>query len=281
MSVTWDFFADQINPDRVKEVLTKPVVVGHSIHRMKSGSRSASIHQSETTGESAGLASGFSDSHSFSHGRGTASVETNTEGSVHSEMAAAGFSHIDGSGPIDGMATHGATTIHTNEGTGHTEAKSSSNSFSESEFEGYAHSSSNSRVASRARSRATARSRGATEQEGFSETLVPILQNRASATYSLEEQAHVFATGFMKLPKRFAYLKRSGQKAVLIKSLDTPDPIVSIQKTNRVISEMKSACPYLTTAAEADAEIELRRRQVEELAHGVIITPVSEPDFID
>lgn len=278
---SWTLFADQINPDRVKEVLTRPAVVGHTIRRMKSESTSNTVQQGETEGQAVASADGEAASTTRNWGTGSATADSHTSGSVTSEMSAAGFSHVESTGLMDDMATTGFATVHTNEGFGEARANSSSSSSSHSEFEGYGRASTRSFSQSEAHSKGRSTQRGTAEQEGYSETLAPVMRTLPTATYSLDEQAHTFANGLMQLPKRFAYLKRAGQKAVLIKSLDTPDPIVSDEKTNRVISEMKSACPYLTTAAEADAEIELRRRQVEDLAFGVSRTPTREPEFFD
>ena len=100
--------------------------------------------------------------------------------------------------------------------------------------------------------------RGKTTSQGVSETLKPILEERPTVLYSLEELKHQFTDGILNLPKRTAFAIISGEGMVKIETLNVPDLVVSPAKRKRILGEIKQHSPIHKPTHEANREIEER-----------------------
>ena len=107
------------------------------------------------------------------------------------------------------------------------------------------------------------RTKTVTNSEGYSEALEPIMEIRDSATYTLEEQTHVSATGLMTQPMGCATVKFSGKPPVQIRTLFLPKPVVRKETLQRTLDSFKEATPFLISRDEAWSNITFRSKALE------------------
>ena len=197
-----NIFAGEIELQEVKEVLNKPVTIGHIKQIIKSygENESQSIGTSQTRtksrgetysqGESEGKSQGFSSGNSYSNGSSRQhGISLESEGGLFEKTV--NYSQTEN-------FSHGGNT---GESRSQTRSFQKSRSWSESESE----------------------SEGETFQRttgsswGESEAFVPILEERPSATYSLEEQIQRAMWVMMNQNPQYAIIKLAGCKSQAIK----------------------------------------------------------------
>jgi hypothetical protein len=211
-----NIFAGEIELQEPKEVLNKPVAIDHtrkivrsygegeSVTRGKSFSLGRSRQSSFTEGESEGKSIGSSEGRSQGSGLGSQEAISYEPGGgmfVHSQSIGQSFNSTDG------------------------------------------RSRGESRLSSQARSKSWGMSEGETKSETESyqtstssnwsvgETFIPVLQERPSSTYSLEEQISRAMWVMMNQPTQYAIIKIAGQKSQMVK---TPDVISGFANQERV-----------------------------------------------
>lgn len=277
-----DIYASEINPDRVKRVLSKPTVVGYRrVHlESRSQTRTAGATTAEGVSRSRARSRGSAYSSGQSSGEGSASTQMESSGSIDASSLAQSVYIPDADGPLADGTPIGGVTETTGSGSTLTQASaqsSSSNRFSSNSFS-MSDTTSEAEGESHAESRTETFSKGSTA--GNSEALEPILETLPSATYSLEEQAHVFAVGLMQQPKRHATVKLPGQTPQSMTTLQMNVPVVGEHKLSRTIAAMKAATPFLIPRAEALAQIEAREALFER-SEATEFLPAPETTFLD
>ena len=187
--------------------------------------------------------------------------------------------YIPSGAGIEGLSPTGGLTQTSGSGLTNTEGVANASSSNRFSTRSQAHSDSLSEAEVFGTATAEAQTETAGTSVGSSETLEPILEVLPSATYSLEEQAHVFAVGLMQQPTRHATVRLPGQTPRQITSLPMPDPIVGEAKLQRTITAMKEASPFLVPRAIAQQQIKDR----EAIFDGNVVefVPTAETAFFD
>ena len=262
--LAWQLYGDQIDPDKIKEALSKPTVVGYRIRTLKS--RSTSQNESSTSSHSRADTHGSSDTRSQSYTESETSTESLSQSATTGEGEAfqvgQAFTPIDEEGfenrqpRIEEAYFSGVTENRSEQASqGQSETSGMSESISQSRAQSFAIGSSYSTSATHGQSLQS----GTSHSTGESETLEPILKTLPSATYSLEEQAHKYALTIRRLQSRHAIVKIAQQAPLEVRALNMPDPIVSQRQLGRTICQIKSTTPFLISREDADAEIAARQ----------------------
>lgn len=191
-------------------------------------------------------------------------------------------SHGSGTNSSRNQSINQATTESTTTGVTKSRGRTDTQSFSESISTGEA--------STHSQGKSLGEMRGQTQSRGSSQALAPILEERPTALYSLEELKHKFTDGILNLPKRTAFAIISGEGMVKLETLDVPDLIVSPSKRKRILHEIKQRSAIHKPLHEADHEIDERFKKFMERELPPIIehdpmmpnpTPVEEETFID
>lgn len=259
-----DIFGSEVDPNRVKEVLNKPVVTGHRIRRFESSTASKGLSKSRFESE----AQSTSRSISHSIGESSSSGEGESASSAQSISTSSGASLAEAlyipadSGELSGRNESGVTMITCQQsGLGHGSSQDSSSNRFETR------SKSASETSASAYAEATGVGQGETQSVsntiGSSEGLEPILEWLPSAAYSLEEQFHVAAVRLLTLPARHAIVKLAGGRPQEIRSLDVPLPTASEAAKDRTLSDIKSAHHFLQPRAAFTAALQEQRHGLE------------------
>lgn len=148
-----------------------------------------------------------------------------------------------------GTAHHNSSGYGTNSSQSHGTSRSvtdsinesHTSSFGSSETQGHSESFGTSKGSTSTTGHSEGVMQGTTATEGVSQALKPILEERPSALYSLEELKHQFADEIIGLPNRSAYAVLAGKGMAKITTLDVPDLIVSGKRRERIHGELKIA----------------------------------------
>jgi len=256
-----------VSPDKVKEVLSKPVVVGYETVRMKN--ESVNTNESSTSNKSS--------TETKAYGEGQSEVEATAYGTTFNESTAMG----EGLGEVSSssfaeVSVPDASAMFLAEGEDIISMVSSNamsditNSFSSSSFgtssnssESKAYGSFTSTANSIAQGSGSAKTLGTGYSSGWSETLMPILKVLPSATYSLEEQYHELAKALKNQPTRFATVKTPGGSVFRLKALDVPDETVSEIRMKKLLDENYRRTPFLKDTQKVLGQIEARQKYLE------------------
>lgn len=163
-----------IDPAKIKDVLTKPTVVGYSIGTLKAWMRS----NSEIKGE------------------GTNAIAGNS---------------------ISLLADGGLLEPQTQIG----EAKSEAETKLSSTAKGFA------------------------EAQSKAETMMPILEDRPSGTWPIEEQIFMLADEIASMPRQHGVVSIGGAMSIKFRALDTPDEVIAPNAFNNYIAKLETDNPYL------------------------------------
>lgn len=248
MAFVDDAFSDQIDPERVKENVKSPHVVGHRRARFANFGLSVGSGQSKTTTHTVGSSHGATDGTSTTRQRGGSSTYTHGRSTGSSSSSGSAYGGTYGSSESDGATwERGEYFDRTfNESSGssssssETHHSSSSTHTSESWSEAQGSSWSDSNTASKSHthtdSRSTASGIGVSTNfnltAGFSEGLEPIIEWFSTQTWSLEEQRYVFARQISRSPKRQGHFVAIGHGTIPFKTRDRPDlPHLEIGET--------------------------------------------------
>ncbi|WP_420860323.1 type IV secretory system conjugative DNA transfer family protein [Algirhabdus cladophorae] len=189
-----------IDPSKIKDVLTKPTVVGYSI--------------------------GYLEGQSIS--------ESSVSGSGQNSVAGSAISLTPDAGLLTSPTALGQMT-----------------------------SESSSDVSSHAKGTATSRSKA--------QTLMPVLEDRASGTWPIEEQVFVLADDLASLPTQYGVISIGGRINMKFRALDAPDEVVAASAFNRFLEQLEQNNPYLTLVDQDQV--------VEPMLPGR--APPVEPDFLE
>ncbi|WP_299415340.1 TraM recognition domain-containing protein [uncultured Sulfitobacter sp.] len=173
-----------IDPTRVKDVLTKPTVVGYSI--------------------------GYLEGQSLS--------ESSVSGTGQNSVAGSAISLTPDAGMLMSPTELGQMT-----------------------------SQSSSDVQSRAQGNAKTTSK--------SQTLMPVIEDRASGTWPIEEQIFVLADDLASLPTQYGVISIGGRINMKFRALDAPDEVVSSSVFNSFLERLVQENPYLVGLDQTEKEV--------------------------
>ena len=133
-------------------------------------------------------------------------------------------------------------------------SQGSTKSRSENASRGTASTTAHSKVQGRSQARGDSNS----VSQSSTESLRPILEERPTTLYSLDELQHIYTDGILNLPKRIAFAIISGEGMTKITTLDTPDIVVASNRRKRVLDDLKKRSPVHKPTTDATHEIEAR-----------------------
>jgi Type IV secretion-system coupling protein DNA-binding domain len=223
---------------RVKARITNPVTVRHELMLLANRSRSlgTSFGTSESSSESLSDGAGFGvisgDSHSVSASRTAATSATE------------GYDPNDEDQEAQ-TATRGQSDIY-----GMSISRSASRSTSANI----------SRSRGTSQSHATSWSQSESESNGLSESLRPIVEERATQSYSLQEQRYERAAEIRNLKQRHAIVKLPDSGAVSFKTATIVEQAASAERILRFNRQMLEASDATRPIAEIEQEIIARTR---------------------
>ena len=243
---------------RMKRSITSPAVIGHEQVVMRNGSQS----RAESWGQSQGSSSSVSDGES----------ETETSSSASMTGGSEGRSRNSGTGWVDNydldeqraalfrLALPHTGSLSASQGTG----TSAGSSHAASASQGRSHV--RSRTQSSGNSTSTSRSQAEAISAGWSEGLRPIIEERATQTYSLEEQRYEKAALIRNLPNRTAIVKFADSTTAVTMHTETVNrptvPGMAIPAFNKAaLDSSRYTRPVQRIEAElADRRLALERR---------------------
>lgn len=269
VELAWELFGDLVDPNRIKHVLDRPTVVGHRVRELNSGSESKSsafaeiLAKAESESQSQVNSSGRSSGHSKGRGFGQ------TQGSSSMQGASTGEGVFMSSDlqqrVIQPVLLDTSFSAGQSSGTSVSGAESQFNSESDSVSESVSQAFGN--ILGRSVSRAQSSQSGETVSRGFSECLEPILRILPSATFSLDEQIHLYAVSLRTLPKRHAYVKLPGREPIEVQALDMPDITIVPSRYRRALNFLKRTTSFLIPSWQAEQEIRERQLTIEFSPH--------------
>lgn len=186
-------FGSQIDPELVKEVLSKPTVVGYTIQTLQSYS------ESETTGSAKG---------------------ENSSNSL-------GISALPDSGSL-----LNASEVELRKITGESDTQSKTSNKSTSTL------------------------------HAQSQTLRPELEERASSTWTIEEQVHVLGNQISSLNQAVGIMAVGGNEAMQFKSMDVPDLNVPSLIKAPFLEKIEAENPYSNRTTDCENQIIKRSEQL-------------------
>jgi hypothetical protein len=214
-----DLFGDQIHPERIKENILTPHVVGHHIEEFANRTKGGGRTESRSRGHSHGL--------SFSR----STSETEAESEMQADVEASG--HTLASGSMVGRGTTGTFSAEDDNQTHYSVMDGESSSNME------AVSSSTASINGRSTTHATSRSRGTSNShavsfsqgtaetsswsEGYSEGLVSDIKWLKDKTWTLEDQRYDFAQIIARAEPRHGLFTIVNQGTIAFKTRDMPD----------------------------------------------------------
>lgn len=105
-------------------------------------------------------------------------------------------------------------------------------------------------------------SEGGSRAFGRSQTLKPVRVTMPTAAHSLEEAIHLAIVKLRELPNRAAIVRRRGKPPVRFRTPEIKPALASDDGINRFLDRTRTASPYLSVTADADAEIARRAARV-------------------
>ncbi len=252
--------------ERVKQSITAPAVVGHQRIILHNASQS----QAQSWGESTGISTSTSEGDSEAESTASSAMQGRSHGASRNQ----------GTGWVDNYDLDEQRTAlfrvvlpHTgslsaNQGTG----VSSSDSQSISDTHGRTRS--RSRAQSLATSQSTSQSRAEATSRGHSEALRPIVEERATQTYSLDEQRYEKAALIRNLPKRMALIKLAeGGPATIMRTATVDRPVVAGTAIRAFNARALEASRYTRPVEQIEQELSERRIDIARRMAVEIIEP--------
>lgn len=224
-----ELFSGEIDFERVKEKITTPTTVGYELMQLR--------NQSKMEGKSRAEAKGVTEAEASSSGTSVGGATNNLSSSGETVSMSPGMDEL-------GVSEFSASAV------------GDSSSYSEIEVS----------VSSTAQSQTVSHGENVNITKGISEALRPIIQERATQTYTLEEQRYGFARDIANLPKRHGFFFIRGQGVMGFKTRDIPDepnlPIARKNLLSRLIQQSLWLTPtkdlkltYLAVAEESLEEL--------------------------
>lgn len=99
---------------------------------------------------------------------------------------------------------------------------------------------------------------GSQKSQGRSQTLRPVREMMVTAVHSLGEEEHLAIVKLRELPNQAAIVKRRSRMPVRIRPATVKPATVWEALTDTFIDTTRAASPYISSAAQADAEIAAR-----------------------
>lgn len=226
-------FAGHYDFERPKHTMDKPVVSGYETITLKGESESQGTTRSDTETAMTGEAQANTNMQSEGESLGEADIAVESGGIMI--------------GMIDGEEL--SRTNHTT-----SLSQGSTKSRSENASRGTASTTAYSKV----QGHSQARGDSSSVSQSSTESLRPILEERPTTLYSLEELQHIYTDGILNLPKRIAFAIISGEGMTKITTLDTPDIVVAPNRRKRVLDDLKKRSPVHKPTTDATHEIEER-----------------------
>ena len=259
-------FMGSYDLERVKKSITSPAVIGHERVILRNTSQS----QAESWGESKGTSSSMSE--------GDSEAESTTSSSMHGRSN--GSSQNQGTGWVDNYdldeqraAMFRIVFPHTgslsaNQGT----STSSSGSQGSSATNG--RSRSHSSTQSSGTSHASSHSQAQATSQGCSEAFQPIIEERATQTYSLDEQRYEKAALIRNLPDRMAIIKLAdGSPATTMRTATVNRPTVPGVVIRNFNARALEASPYTRPVERIEQELSERKLDIARRMAVEIIEP--------
>lgn len=187
-----------IDPNRIKDVLTKPTVVGYAIEYLEAQSESTSLVKGSGSNDIAGSAISLSPDGGFLIGQ-----------SQMGEVASKSSTSLD-------TSAHGT---------------------------------------------ASSRSRA--------QTLMPIMEDRPSSTWSVDDQVFVLADDIASLPRQHGIVSIGGRINMKFRALDAPDETIAPRTLATFLERLKEDNPYLVPVGGEKQKPNLPKAK-----------PPDEPDFL-
>ena len=103
-----------------------------------------------------------------------------------------------------------------------------------------------------------ANSSGSSNSQGRNQTLRPVREMMVTAVHSLGEEEHLAIVKLRELPNQAAIVKRRGRMPVRVRPATVKPATVWEELTDTFIDTTRAASPYISSAAQADAEIATR-----------------------
>lgn len=123
---------------------------------------------------------------------------------------------------------------------------------------------------------------GQSRSRGWSETMVPILEELPTSVFSLEEQLHKAAAGIRDLRSQRAIVKIPEPPSVTVKVATVEAPYAREERVQRFLESSFARSPFARSRNEADAEAEARRQDLIRRAAGPKErAPVEPDDFLE
>lgn len=234
--------------EKLKARITSPTTVAHDLVWLQSTSRSR----------------GSSETHTESWGTSESTTESLTD--MISESLGRSVSTSDG----DSSGTSASETYdpEDEEQEAYVASRGSSQSRSRSSSRGTSQSSST--ATGRSSSRGSATSHGTSygisvsdsHSQGRSQTFKPILEERSTTTWSLDEQRYLQAAAIRNLPKRHAILRIPDQPAQSFTTDTVTSPITTPARIRAFNAHALTKSPYTRPLPEIDQELALRQSRL-------------------
>ena len=270
-AMAWEIFGDLVNPDRVKTILSKPTVVGYQRTVLRSGSETQSEADTITQGEMDSLATGQMITRANLSSRGSGSGESVSGSEQSGSGSGLGRSAMMPNPDAQMMPMiipYIPNEFNESKNENSHQATSRARAASTNQFEvlGESMAEGSSEMIGHALSQSKGLTTGRSKASGFSETLEAILKVLPTATYSMDEQIHIYAIALRRLPKRHAFVKMPTRDPIEIRAHDVPDPILGQTKLQNTLTSIKTSTPFLTPRQKAVEEINFRQAGLAHLA---------------
>ncbi|WP_298858650.1 type IV secretory system conjugative DNA transfer family protein [uncultured Sulfitobacter sp.] len=202
-------------------------------------------------------------------------MSTSNAGAAQSHNSGVSTSGASGSG-ASASAAHG-TNQSISEGI--TASRTQSRGISSSE--GVAESTSTAQGSTSSKGISKGAMQGNTSSQGRSQSLRPILEERHTVLFSLEELKHQFTDAILTLPKRSAFVVIAGEGMAKIETLDVPDIKISGTRRARVLQQIREKSPIHRPNHEVEFEIEERMKRFMNSTYRPILEDIMNPDLQD
>lgn len=241
-------FMGTYDMERIKTSITTPVTVRHDVVWLDQ--QSASRGSTRGTSHTTSITETESDSESQSNSTSSSTSDSTSLATSDGDSLTESYDPDDEE-QLALSATRGKSSSRSR---GNSKSRSTSSAFATSR------SSSRSTATSHAVSHSESTSESATR--GQSQTFKSVLEERATQTYSLDEQRYERASELRNMPNRHAILKVPSEPARAFKTATVVTPIASptaIRDFNRTSLEKS---PYTRPLVEIDAEFSARQMQL-------------------
>ncbi len=112
---------------------------------------------------------------------------------------------------------------------------------------------------------------GSAEATTRAEALMPVMEDRPSSTWGIDEQVFVLADELSSLPRQYGVISIGGRVCLKFRALDAPDEAISAKIFDDFVQSLARANPYLTQVAPKPLDI----------PKAPIIAPPEQPDFLE